>query len=578
MTQNQELTIAAQNGRATSALESRDAAAFTSRELGPWPGKTVTRWTASRLIGRDALISKIHEHVGENVLIVSGTGEAGIGTTSVARRVAHDVADTFPDGCIVINLRSDSPLGPQPLSPTQIQRRVLRSLQPRTDTSDLPADPPSLRRLYQETLAERKALLVFDDATSAAQLRYLLPQKGSAAIVTSQHDLVASHPKLFAATVEGLPVGDAYRLITQVSPAASHLSIGSISSLVTKMQGIPLALRIVAPLLGERSPLLRPRRLLDALDDAEKRFCALRGFHVSNLPVHTAIEVAYELLDAELKPYFESLGVFPAPFTANAAAAVWNTSHERAGRILAQLAALALLDTYPPSPYYEPHRLIQFHARELLLSQPERARDLVSRYVECIMLEVIQASGKSNGTESGYAASDISPYILWEHLPAAWTRAVGGDPAWIQPYAMQRWVCDFPMHSKPLLLYSLSQDEYKTWLEQALEAAEALHDLKFTLRYSSELGQLNAQSGDHWTALDYFKRLSNAAHELQMADIEAEALMYAGLARGALGQVREAEQDWQGALAIFDRIHDRRAGQVQAWLKELRNRFTKRLS
>jgi tetratricopeptide (TPR) repeat protein len=200
----------------------------------------------------------------------------------------------------------------------------------------------------------------------------------------------------------------------------------------------------------------------------------------------------------------------------------------------------------------------------------------VSRYVEHYMREVIQASVKSNGTEPECLAPEVDAYTLWAHLPASWIRAIGRDPGWPAPKAMQRWVCDFPLHSQAILLQSLSHSEYEVWVENALEAAEALRDWRIMNLHLSTLGQLSVQAGDNQAALGYFKRQADVARESNAPAAEAEALMNAGVTHGALGQISQAEQDWQRALDLFERLDDCKADRVRVWLRELRSRINKR--
>jgi tetratricopeptide (TPR) repeat protein len=541
----------------------------------PWLGRTSLPLLAPRLIGREDQVKAIRDNLQGNVLIFSGTGEEGIGTTAMARSVALLAAGDYPDGCIYVNLRSNGPLGPEPLTPAQVQRHVLCSLTTELDAEGFVDEPLALRRMYQSALSERRVLLLLDDATAPSQLRSLLPEGNSAAIITTQNDMKASFPKLYTAKVEGLQQEEAYRLMTQIAPAASSLAQSSVAPLTARLQGIPLALRTIAPLLGRKPPFLLPKRVLDDLEVAQKRITALRGPGFANRTTLIATEVAYELLDPELKPYFEGLGVFPAPFTAHAAATVWNVSPKRAEEILEQLAVLALLDHPPQSAYYELHHLLQLYAQELLLSQPDRAREQVSRYVEHYMREVIRVSNSglsaAPGNTSETTALDI--YTLWEHLPVAWNRATGCDPSWPKPQMMERWVCDFPLQSKALLMQTLSHEENRAWLTTAFEAAETLQDSRIAALHLQEMGRRSVGSGDNRVALDYFERQEKAAREAKSPLLEAEALTDAGVAHGALGDVKAAETSWQKAFSLFEQQQDPRADRLRVWLKELRGRF-----
>ena len=137
---------------------------------------------------------------------------------------------------------------------------------------------------------------------------------------------------------------------------------------------------------------------------------------------------------------------------------------------------------------------------------------------------------------------------------------------------MHRWVCDFPLHSQALLTQILSRDEYEGWLLSAYRAAEALQDWRVAARHLGVMGHVNVRAGDGRTALNYFERQATTARQAQALELEAEALMDAGVVCGALGSVGQAEQHWQEAWALFDQIHDPRASRIQSWLRELQSK------
>lgn len=520
---------------------------------------------APQLTGRRALIAELRDHLSEGVLIVSGTGGAGIGATSVARRLAVEAAAEYPDGCVLINLRGGEPAYLGALSSSQVQRRILRALLP--SSPPLPETSTDLRKLYSKTLAERRVLLILDDAASATQLRALLPRGNSTAIVTTQDELSSSFPKLYARALDGLDLESAYQMMAQTAPALADLSKSSLRHLVTRLQGVPLALRLVAPLLGDH-PRLSPRRLMQGLDIAQRRIEALRGSRTLDMAVNVAMETAYELLDYEIKPYFEALAVFPAPFTAHAAATVWDVTLQQAEQILDQLTALALIDHQVETSHYEIHHLVRLYAQELLLGQPDRAKDLVARYVELMMRDVIQAWAPS---DSASAVADT--YLIWEHIPTAWRRATGKDPGWPPAPNMERWVCNFPIHGQPALAEILTQEELRDWLTCALAAAESLQDFRMMGVHLGELGKVSAALGEDQAALAYFERQLAVAQEHETGDAEGEALMHVGVAYGALGDIQQANASWQRALTLFERTGDQRAGRIRVWLKELHNRI-----
>jgi tetratricopeptide (TPR) repeat protein len=520
---------------------------------------------ASHLVGRDDALHSLKSHLDDG-LMISAT-ETGLGLTSLARRLAADSQEDYPDGYIEVDLRG-GPAATQEVSPQAVHWRILRTLIPQ---EELPEKPSALRRRYLQVLSQRKVLLFLDNAASAAQLRRLVPSKGSAVIVASEMDIAASIPKLHNFVLDPLTAESAYHLLIQLSPGAAKLSRRALDAVTTQVGGVPLAIRIVAPLLDTASSL-SPKKLIQRLDAAQKRIVALRGVRDGRSPVDAALEVACEFLDYKLRPYFAALAVFPAPFTAQAAAAVWNVPGDAAKQLLERLAMAALVDHHVGSVFYESHDRIRLYAQELLIGQPERAQEIVSRYVGHYLLEAIQVS--THLTPSSPTGLDaLSLRTLWDHVPTAWHRANGEDPGWPRPTEMDRWICDFPGYSKPLLSTILSRTEHRAWLAQAVDAAVTIGEIGAASANLTSLGRICTVLGDHEAALAACQRKVSIAREAGALDTAGEALMHQGALQRDLGQPQRAEESWQMALALFEQVGDERSARVRSLLDELEERI-----
>jgi tetratricopeptide (TPR) repeat protein len=537
------------------------------------PPETVVRtlnWAPAplsppKLIGRDAEVDELIEHLDDGVLIISSTGGTGIGATALARRLATDAAAAYPAGSIEINLRGSGFAFQDPLSPADVQRRVIRSVDPH---AELPENERALRKVYNKVLDERRALIILEDAASAAQLRYLVPRKGAPVIVTTENDLSSSFPRLYPFFLEPLSAEDTRMLLVQIAPQAVSIPRRALTKLVTRLQGIPLALRIIAPLLGRR-PLMSPRRLIRSLDRAQRRVVALRGAETPNTAIDVALETAYESLDDDLKPYFVALALFPAPFTVKAAAAIWDISQEEARRILTRLVQLALVDHQMGETHFEVHLLVRLYAQELLLGQPDRTQKLVFRYAGYYLQEAIQVSDQFKEPESSVSEPMISLYSLWEHLPIAWRRINGEDSGWPKPSDTDRWVSDFPLRVMPILQAILSKQELRAWLLRSLDAAERLGNRRTMSVHLGALGRVSTALDEHQTALEYQESRLEIARERKDRVVEAEALMNIGISCGALGDLKRASASWRKSLVLLEIIGDARAETIRNWLAEL---------
>ncbi|KKD02460.1 hypothetical protein TN53_40405, partial [Streptomyces sp. WM6386] len=107
------------------------------------------------------------------------TGPAGMGKTALAVSAAHRVAELFPDGRILVNLRDERG---HPLPGARVLHAVLRAL---GAVGQQPRSVAALRDSVHRLTEGRRLLLVLDDAVDADQLSPLLPlPRGCTALVT----------------------------------------------------------------------------------------------------------------------------------------------------------------------------------------------------------------------------------------------------------------------------------------------------------------------------------------------------------------------------------------------------------
>lgn len=139
-------------------------------------------------VGREELADQIRAELAPCIHAVPVrviSGEPGIGKTALAVRVAHRVRRAFPDGQLYARLTED---GGRPRDPAA----VLADLMVATGLgrSVIPDSLEQRATVFRAWLADRRVLVVLDDATTSSQVRPLLPGTGGCAVlVTSRVDL-----------------------------------------------------------------------------------------------------------------------------------------------------------------------------------------------------------------------------------------------------------------------------------------------------------------------------------------------------------------------------------------------------
>jgi tetratricopeptide (TPR) repeat protein len=268
---------------------------------------------------------------------MAGTGMAGTGKTALAVHWAHQIADRFPDGQLFVNLRGSDPSG-TPVAPADAVRGFLTALG--VPAALIPPGTDGRAALYRSLLADRRMLVVLDNAQEAEQVCPLLPgSPGCLVLVTSRNRLT------------GLAAADGAHLMILGVLAESEsydlmaLSLGSarvvaepvaVRELIALCGGLPLALRDVAaravarpglPLAALAAEIRDERRRLDVLETGESA---------------TSVRMVFSWSRAKLgdraSRMFRLLGAHPGPdITSSVAASLAGLSREQACLALAEL-------------------------------------------------------------------------------------------------------------------------------------------------------------------------------------------------------------------------------------------------
>ncbi len=357
-------------------------------------------------------------------------GMAGVGKTTLAVRYVHRVAHLYPDGQLYLNLRGFDQTG-DVVHPEDAVRRFLDELG--VPSARIPVGFDAQVNLYRSVLAERRILVVLDNARDAEQVRPLLPgAPGCHVVVTSRSQLLS------LVAVEGarpllltpLSNGEAREFLTRRLGTRSTASDpAAISEIIELCAGLPLALAMVAaraalqplhPLSAVAAALHDTRNSLDSFSDDD-----------SIIDARAAFTWSYQALGPAAADMFRMLALHPSPeIPTRAAASLMGVPVAKAVQLLDELERGHLIAQYAPRRYTM-HDLVRVYATELsnATDTPEAQRAARGRVLDHYLHSAFTAAALIDPHRPHIALPPMGEGAVVEVLTdraaaQAWTTAV----------------------------------------------------------------------------------------------------------------------------------------------------------
>lgn len=236
---------------------------------------------------------------GTGVPVAVITGEPGAGKSTLAVSTAHRLRRFFPDGQLFVQLAGAS--DPRDLS--DVLGDLLRALG--VTGPAIPEDVDAKAAVYRGRLADRKVLVVLDDAAGPDQVRALLPGTPGSAVLISSRRRLSGLPGADRLHLGPLSDTEAMTLLKRLAGASRvDAERDDAERIVAACGNLPLALRIAGSRLAMR-PGLPLGKLAGKLEDEVSRLDELQ---VSDLQVRGSIALSYQALSPSAQRAFRLIG------------------------------------------------------------------------------------------------------------------------------------------------------------------------------------------------------------------------------------------------------------------------------
>lgn len=518
------------------------------------PGKTTAGGDAERVVpgqlpadvttftGREAELAWLDEAVAVHlastaVPVVAVVGPPGVGKTALSVRWAHRARQRFPDGQLYADLLGYATV--PPVSPYDVLAQFLRALGVADDA--IPVTEAEAAGQLRSRLADRRVLVVLDNARDAGQVRPLMPGgPGCLVLVTSRDRLdgLVARDHAHRLSLNPLAPAEARTLLARgIGNHRAQQEPDGLAQLAERCGYLPLALRLATAHLAGRHI-----SAADYLALAWEGPLNVLAVGEEQGEVRTAFALSYAALDNAAADLFRRLGSCPVgvDVPVAAAAAVVDQPPAVAARLLDRLAAAHLLIEHAPGRYVF-HDLIRRYATELAAEVP--AEQLTAGYDRLFGWYLGMADAATRLLCPGrlrLPGSDQPPYPAY---------AVTG---WREPAQARAWL-DLERHNlvEAVRLAAMNGPRQLAWLvadalwgylsegghlvewhtvgRAALAAAEAEGEAIPRAAARLMLAELHGRRGRHTAAVDLYQQAIELCEQAGWLAGKAEACCYLAL-------------------------------------------------
>ncbi|GAB1641482.1 hypothetical protein KRMM14A1259_19050 [Krasilnikovia sp. MM14-A1259] len=421
--------------------------------------------------------------------------------------------------------------------------------------------------MYRTLLAQRRVLVLLDNAVDDEQVVPLLPGSSSCAVLVNSRGRLGALTAAHTLNLDVLERREAVELLTKIAGGARVASETEATLELTQQCGyLPLALRVAGAKLAAK-PHWPVRRLVHLFRDERSR---INNFSHGYLDVKASIWLSYRDLNGDLKTLLRRLGNLDVPEVPIwVAAALLEVSIIRAEEMLEQLFDAQLVEVagqdFCGSTRYRIHDLVRIFANDLAVSE-ELDSDLEAARVRAygVWLDLTETAESATVGKAHHVGPQTPRWTADSRI----TKRLITDPmSWfeIEEQAIlavvrrarrdrvpQAW--ELACVISPLLTMRRHFDVARDMLEAALTQAREEQDREGEATVLFRLGGADADRTEYDSAV---RRNMESAHLFREHGEEAAAataLAYAAMAYRLQGDLVRSLNVYDEALAQL-RLH-----------------------
>jgi len=336
----------------------------------------------------ERLLEVSEPHDGTAVPTVVVTGRGGVGKTTLAVHAGHRLTPEFPDGQLFARLSHDG----VPEKPHDILGRFLRAYG--FADQDIPDGMEERAETYRDHMADRRVLVVLDDAVSESQVFPLLPGTSLSRVIVTSRKPLAALPAAARVRLTPFTEGSALELAARIAGRARIDADRDAAVALNEACGyLPLALRLAAVRLASH-PHWTVADMISRLDSGSS--------WLDDLEDQTGVHPAYAGLSGEARRLFRLLPlVEAADFASWVGAPLLDVSVARSEALLDELADADLVVVRPHvdgTRYWVPGWILAYARRR----QAEEDEESLRKAFERLLGALLHLSERAHQVQGGH--------------------------------------------------------------------------------------------------------------------------------------------------------------------------------